>query len=567
MRLFLLHKSPDGEDRLDVPFRGSWLLHHPLYNKGSAFTDDERHIFGLGGMLPGRCASMEEQVERVWENLARTDDPLQKYILLASLQDRNEHLFFRVLHDYLEELLPIVYTPTVGKACQEYSHIFRRGRGLWITPDHRGEIERVLGHAPFRDVRLIVVTDNERILGLGDQGAGGMGIPIGKLALYTTAAGIHPSLTLPISLDVGTDNQALLDDPMYLGYRKPRLRGEGYLSLVDELVAAVKKVFPGALLQWEDFKKANAFRLLDRHRESVLSFNDDIEGTAAVAVAGLMSAARVTGIPISRQRVVIGGAGAAGIGIARQIRATLLREGVSDRDALAAIALVDSRGFLVASDTPIDAHKRDFCWSRELASAHGLTAGDDLETVVRALEPHALVGTTGVPGYFSEAVVREMARHVDRPVVLPFSNPTSMCEATPADILRWTDGRALVATGSPFDPVRCSGRTHRIGQGNNAFVFPGVGLGLLVAKATRVCDAMFAAAAEALAHQVSEADLAAGSLYPKVGEMRRVSRSIAVAVARVAREQGTGAAMDDEAIERAVDAFVWQPRYPRFIPC
>jgi malic enzyme len=543
--------------------RGSALLRHPLRTKGSAFSRDERVALGLEGLLPWHVGSLQEQCRRAYANLARKTDPLEKYIGLAALQDRNERLFYRLLIDHLEEMLPIVYTPTVGRACQEFSHIFRRPRGLWITPGHRGRIHQVLGNAPHRDVRLIVVTDNERILGLGDQGAGGMGIPIGKLALYTAGAGIPPWQTLPVSLDVGTDNQSLLDDDLYLGWRAARLRGSEYDALVDEFVRAVKRRFPRAILQWEDFKKGNAFRLLERYRHVLTSFNDDIQGTAAVAVAGLMAGVRATGTPLPAQRLVILGAGAAGIGIARLARETLSRSGLAGADLTAAIACLDSHGLLVDDHEIADEHKRPFAWPAALAERHGLGAGQprDLLAVIRAVKPTVLVGTSGEPRTFTEDVIREMARHVERPLVFPMSNPTSMSEAVPADVIAWTGGRALVATGSPFDPVPWHGRSITIGQGNNAFVFPGVGLGVIASEAREVTDAMFSAAASRLAQEVGDAELRSGSLFPRVRDLRRVSMAIAQAVAREASASGVGRRLTDAEIARAVSAAMWDPGY------
>jgi malic enzyme len=561
-------KSDGGRVRLEVPYRGTALLRHPLYTKGTAFTLEERAALGLEGLLPQAVSTLEQQERRVYENISRKPDPLEKFIGLAALQDRNEHLFYRVLVDHVEEFLPIVYTPIVGSACQNFSHIFRRARGLWITPAHRGRIHEVLATAPFDDVRLIVVTDNERILGLGDQGAGGMGIPIGKLALYTAAAGIHPARTLPISLDVGTDNRALLDDELYLGWRFPRLRGAEYDALVDEFVTAVKRRFPKALLQWEDFKKANAFRLLDRYRKSILSFNDDIQGTAAVAVAGLMAGARVTGVPLRDQRVVILGAGAAGIGIARLVRSTLSEAGLAGEALTAAVANLDSHGLLVDDVEVTDEHKRPFVWPAALAARLGLGRGErrDLLAVVRAVQPSMLIGTSGQPGVFTEEVIREMARHVERPLVFPMSNPTSKSEAKPADILAWTEGRALVATGSPFDPVVQDGRTHVIGQGNNSFIFPGVGLGALVSETREVTDGMFAAAAARLADEVHAEDLASGSLFPPIRSLRRVTARVAEAVARRARDEGVGRQIPDSHLLDAVLHEMWNPVYEPLVP-
>ena len=564
MERYGLRFEVGGRTRLTVPYRGARLLRHPMFTKGTAFTKEERASMGLEGLLPHAVSTMEQQSQRVYANIIRKKDPLEKYIGLAALQDRNEYLFYRVLIDHIEEFLPIVYTPTVGQACQEFSHIFRRARGIWITPDHRGHIKEILGNAPFDDVRLIVVTDNERILGLGDQGAGGMGIPIGKLALYTAAAGIPPWQTLPISLDVGTDNQDLLKDELYLGWRAPRLRGAEYDSLVDEFVHAVISRFPKAILQWEDFKKVMAFTLLDRYRKVLTTFNDDIEGTAAIGVAGMMAGSRATGVSLKDQRIVILGAGAAGVGIARLLRDALRRAGLEGEALTTAIANLDSQGFLV-DDTPIqDVHKRAFAWPAALAEKHGLGKGQrrDLFAVVRALKPTMLIGTSAHPGVFTEDIIREMARHTERPLVFPMSNPTSKSEATPADVLRWTDGRALVATGSPFDPVTLLGRTHLIGQGNNSFIFPGMGLGLMVSEAREVRDGLFAAAARRLAEEVHPEDLEAGSLFPPTGQIRRVTKAVAEAVVKAAQEEGVANRVIAEAdIPRAVADAMWDPVY------
>lgn len=544
-----------------VRYRGSHLLAEPMYNKGSAFSREERAALGLEGLLPAAVNTIEQQAARVLENLARKTDPLETYIGLASLQDRNEPLFYHVLCGHLDEFLPIVYTPTVGRACQKFSHIFRRARGLWITPEHRGRIYDVLGNAPFDDARLIVVTDNERILGLGDQGAGGMGIPIGKCTLYSAAAGIHPSQTLPVSLDVGTDNRALLDDDLYLGWRHPRLRGAAYAAIVEEFVTAVHRRFPRALLQWEDFKKQNAFDLLDRYRGVLPSFNDDIQGTGACVLAGLLAAGRAVGRPLARQRVLILGAGAAGIGIARALRDALGRAGLAGADVTRAIAVVEITGLLVRGAQPLDVFQEPFAWPAELAASAGVKPGDDLETVVRALRPTALVGVCGQGGAFTKPVIQTLADRADRPVVLPLSNPTMQCEAVPADVVAWSDGQALVATGSPFPPVLHEGRSLRVGQSNNAFVFPGIGLGALVAEAREVTDGMCLAAAECLAGLVSSTDLAAGSLYPPIGELRRVAGRIAQAVVRAARDEGVGRPLADVAIPGAVAAARWEPGY------
>jgi malic enzyme len=558
MEAYRRKRGADGRERVEIRLRGPQLLNHPMYNRATAFTSDERSELGLEGLLPDVVSSMEQQARRAYGNIVRKSDPLERFIGLAALQDRNEHLFYRVLGDHLEEFLPIVYTPTVGLACEQYSRIFRRARGLWITPEHRGRMSEVLTNNPYEDVRLIVVTDNERILGLGDQGAGGMGIPVGKLALYVAAAGIHPAQTLPISLDVGTDNAELLNDDLYIGWRQPRLRGEAYDAVVDEFVRAVKLRFPKALLQWEDFKQWNAFRLLERYRKELPSFNDDIQGTAAVAVAGIFAAARAAGRPLANERVVIAGAGAAGVGIARLVRKALEREGVTGEALGRTVALMDSKGLVVAAQ---DEYRRDLAWSAELAAAHGLRAGSSLLEVVRAAKPTVLVGVSGVPGLFGEEVVRTMAAQVERPAVFPLSNPTRSSEARPADLMAWTGGRALVATGSPFDPVEWDGRRVRIGQGNNAFIFPGVGLGVLVSEAREVTDGMFAAAADTLAAQLAEEDRDSGSLFPRIAELRRITAKVAEAVVRQAISDGVARNPPDNPAE-AVATAMWDPEYP-----
>ena len=563
MERYRERKDKSGRVSIEVGCRGPALLNHSMYNKSTAFPEEEREAFGLLGLLPDAISTMEQQAERVYGNIARKSDPLERYIGLAALEDRNEHLFYRVLVDHLEEFLPIVYTPTVGRACQMYSKIFRRARGLWITPQHRGRIYETLGNAPFEDVRLIVATDNESILGLGDQGAGGMAIPIGKLALYTAAAGIHPSHTLPVSLDVGTDNQSLLDDDLYIGWRGRRLRGAPYDTLLDEFVHAVKKRFPRAVLQWEDFRKGNAFALLDRYRKVLPSFNDDIEGTAAMALAGLIAGTRTLGMPIVNSRVVVVGAGAAGVGIARLLRDTLQRAGAGEEAVTRAVAVLDHHGLVVEGEGPDEAYRREIAWPLAMAEANGFQSGQssDLLSVVRRLHPTTLIGVSGAPGTFTEEVVREMARHVERPIILPLSNPTSQAEARPQDVLAWTSGRALVATGSPFDPVEVDGRTVRIGQGNNSFIFPGVGLGALLSEAREVTPAMFAAAAQCLADQLRQEDVDSGSLYPPIAALRRVTARIAEAVMREASESGVGLALTGAEIPARVASAMWDPQY------
>ncbi len=553
-------QNPDGSYTARVSKRGRDVLRDPLINKSSSFTASERVALSLEGLLPTGVSDMAMQMQSVSDALSRLDDPLVKYVELADLQDRNEVLFYRMLVEHLEGLMPIVYTPTVGDASLNYSHIFRRGRGRWITPEHRGRVAEVLGGI-LADIRLVVVTDNERILGLGDQGAGGMTIPVGKLALYTAAAGLHPALLLPVSLDVGTDNPHLLEDPAYLGWRGPRLHGPLYDELVAEFVGAVRTCFPNALLQWEDFKKGNAFRLLDRYREVIPSFNDDIQGTAAVALAGVMAACAAKGETLRHQRVAILGAGAAGVGIAHLLRDAVAREGATGTELERTVAVLDSGGLLLDS-RQLDEYKREFAWPDDLARSLGFEDEvADLAKVVATYRPTVLIGTSGQPGQFTQGLIEVMAAACDRPAIFPFSNPTSKSEAVPADLLEWTGGRALIATGSPFEPVQRDGVTHHVSQGNNVYIFPGVGLGSLAVGAKRVTDGMFTAAATTLAGLVTDGELENGRLYPPLPELRRVSRTLAIAVAEAAIADGV-AAEPEEGVEAAVDRWIWEPEYP-----
>jgi malate dehydrogenase (oxaloacetate-decarboxylating) len=566
----LNQKAPDKS--VATALRGQALLNNPRFNKGTGFPEAERRALGLEGLLPPSVATMQTQAQRRYESIMAKPDALERYIGLVALQDRNETLFYRILLDHLEEFLPIVYTPTVGLACQRFSHIYRRTRGVWICPEHCGRVAEVLANVGppeyCRQIRLIVATDNERILGLGDLGAGGMGIPIGKLALYTAGAGIHPAQTLPVSLDVGTDNQELLADEFYVGWRHSRLRGKPYEELIEEFVQAVRRTFPVALVQWEDFKQQNALRILERYRRRLPSFNDDVQGTAAIGAAALLAGVRATGVPLKEQRILMVGAGAAGIGIGRLIREMLARAGVAGADLVSRIGMLDSGGLLHKGRVLSDEMKGEFAWPVEMVKAAGVDPAVpiDLLTTVTALRPTVLLGTSGQCGIFNEAVIRAMAAGTKRPIVLPLSNPTSMCEATPADIIAWTDGRAVVATGSPFEPVKFSDRTIRIAQGNNVLIFPGVGLGALVSEAAQVSDAMFRVAAETLAGQVKESDLAEGALFPALRDLRAITLAVACAVVRQAREEGVGRPLTDEQIPEVVHAAMWEPNYVPLVP-
>jgi malic enzyme len=538
-----------------------------MLNKGTAFNDDERDALGLRGLLPARVSTIEEQVALELEHVRRKSDDLERYIGLAALQDRNETLFYRVLAENLEEFLPIVYTPTVGRACQEFSHILRRPRGVWITPADVDRIDDLLRTGADDEIRLIVVTDNERILGLGDQGAGGMAIPVGKLALYTAAAGIYPAWTLPVSLDVGTDRAELLDDQLYLGYRAPRLRGQAYDEVLEAFVESVRRVFPSAVVQWEDFKQHNALRILDRYRRRLTSFNDDVQGTGGVVLAGLLAARRRQG-GLSGDRFLFIGAGAASIGIAGLLRSQLAAEGAASRAQGTAITLMDRGGLVHLDRAGLADDQRPFAVDQRWLIQAGLSTQEltDPVAIARALRPSVLIGTTGCRGAFSEALVREVARHAQTPIILPLSNPGDQAEAQPNDIVAWTDGRALVATGSPSGDVPLSGGPRTIGQANNVFVFPGVGLGAIVAEAREVTNDAFLVAARTLAGLVSEDRLALGAIYPPIGDLRRVARTIAVAVVRHLRDSGYGRQYRDEHIEPAVDRAMWWPEYLPIVP-
>jgi malic enzyme len=563
-RLLQAERRPlDGSERyVEVPFDGYPLLLDPLTNKGTAFPAEERTRLHLDGLLPPAICTMEQQLGRVYENFRAKQTGLERYIHLVGLQDRNETLFFRLLLDHLDEMMPVVYTPVVGEACQKFSHIYRRARGLYISYEQRDRIEEILRNHP-RSPAVIVVTDGERILGLGDQGAGGMGIPIGKLALYTACAGIPPERTLPVLLDVGTDNEERLADPLYLGMRHRRIRGAAYQSFVDRFVDAVTRVYPDAVLQWEDFLKENALRQLARFRDRLCTFNDDIQGTAAVVVAGLYAALRITGQPITEQRVVLAGAGASAQGIADLIVRALVEAGLSREAARHRVAMVDRHGLVVRSRPGLEPFKAAYARApEELSDWHCADRSCvTLEETIRHFRPTVLIGVSGTPALFSRHVIEAMADVNDRPVIFPLSNPTSQSECTADEAVRWSSGRAIVATGSPFDPVAYDGRSFRVGQGNNAFVFPGVGLGLWVGRVRRATDGMFLDAARTLAAQVTAADLSHGAVYPELSRIRECSHAVACAVIRRAVAEGHAGLDRLEDLDERVSDAMWVPRY------
>jgi malate dehydrogenase (oxaloacetate-decarboxylating)(NADP+) len=552
------HAAPsrDASPLARTEKRGFEVLHDPLLNKGSAFTHEEREALGLTGLLPPAVSTAAEQARRVMANVRKRGSAIEKYVDMLSLLDRNTTLFYRVVTDHIVELMPIIYTPTVGQGCQLYAHLFRRSRGLFVTRRDKGRMARVLRNWPHHDARVIVVTDGERILGLGDLGASGMGIPVGKLSLYTACGGVPPDRTLPITLDFGTNNQALLDDPLYLGVRERRVTGAEYDALVDEFMAAVREVFPKALVQFEDFANHNAFRLLAKYRDAACCFNDDIQGTASVTLAGLFSAGRLTGRKLSQERLLFHGAGEAAIGIADLAVSAMLAEGLTREQAMARCWFVDSKGLVESSRTDLQAHKKPY--------AHPHAPLKTLSEAVRALKPTALIGVSAQPQQFTREIIEEMSRLNDRPVIFALSNPTSKSECTAEQAYAWSGGRAIFASGSPFDPVAYGGRTFHPGQANNAYIFPGVGMGVVACAARRVTDEMFYEAARALAAQASDSDLAQGRLFPPLESLVEVSARVAAAAAKVAYARG----LAQEPEPRDLLAFVkerrYRPDYPRY---
>ena len=560
---FEIRRDPvTGEQYLQTPLTGHALLDQPLLNKGTAFPEDERRELGLTGLLPPGVSTPEVQLARIYGNYRQKTSNLERYIHLVSLQDRNETAFYRLLSDHLVEMMPIIYTPVVGEACQAYSRIYRRPRGLYISYPQRDAIDTALANLGSRDISIVVVTDGERILGLGDLGIGGMGIPIGKLSLYTVCAGIHPASTLPVILDIGTNNQELLNDPLYVGWRHERIRGDEYDAFVEAFVTALVKRFPRVLLQWEDFARHNAARLLERYRDRLCSFNDDIQGTGAVALAVAMAGAATGGARLADQRVVLLGAGSAAAGITRQLVTGMRSDGLSADEARRRIWLVDAPGLVHSRQKDLDAFKSEYARPLEtVADWAGAPEHIPLLEVVKRVRPTILIGAAAQPQAFTEEIVREMARHVQRPMIFPLSNPTSKSEALPVDLINWTEGRALVATGSPFDDVQYQGRSIRIGQCNNAYIFPGVGLGVIAAQARRVTDAMFIAAARTLSELAPVRRDPSLALVPPLREVREVAKRVAVAVAVQAQRDGVADALADNELQRRIEATMWTPEY------
>ena len=548
---------------IETALSGTALLEAPLYNKGTGFSAEERRELGLLGLLPPHIDDMQTQLMRAYDAYQRKDDDLERHIFLRSLQDRNEVLFYSLVVDHLPEMLPMIYTPVVGTACQQFSEIYRHSRGLFISYPERKNIDAILGNAPVPNVEAIVVTDGERILGLGDQGAGGMGIPIGKLSLYTACGGISPDKTLPILLDVGTNNQDRLNDPMYIGWRQERVTGQEYDDFLDLFVQGVKRAFPRVLLQFEDFAQTHASPLLERYRDQLCTFNDDIQGTAAVAVGTLLSAVKVAGARMSDQVVTMFGAGSAGCGIAEQIVAAMVKQGLREKEARSRFFMIDRPGLLHDGIQNLLPFQQKLLQPKDKVAGWASAESGEISLldVIKHAHPTILIGVSGQPDRFTEDAIREMAKHAERPIIFPLSNPTSRVEAKPADLIEWTDGRALIATGSPFDPVKHEGRTYPIAQCNNSYIFPAMGLGILGIGARRVSDGMFMVAAEALSENTPALKSAEGSLLPSLDQVREVSRRIAYAVAAQAQHEGLADACSAQEMRDRVDAKHWEPKY------
>ncbi|QDU08338.1 NAD-dependent malic enzyme [Gimesia aquarii] len=542
--------------------KGTLLIEDPILNKGTAFTEQERIENGLLGLLPPHVDTLDEQVDRAYEAFCDFHDNIDKHIFLRQLQDENETLFYRLLLEHITEMMPIVYTPVVGLACQRFSHIYRRPRGIFISYPERDSMDAIFENVQ-RDVDVIVVTDGERILGLGDQGVGGMGIPIGKLSLYTLCGGVDPARTLPIVLDLGTNNQERLDDPRYMGWRENRIKGAEYDAFIGQFVAAVKKRFPNVLLQWEDFASVDAERILDQYRNDLCTFNDDIQGTAAVTTGTILAAIAASGGDLKDQQIVMLGAGSAGVGICLQLKQAMLLAGMSEPEARSRFYVIDKDGLLHSGRTDLDELHQQLAQSPENLNGWDcdVSGAISFADVVRNSKPGVLIGATGQTGAFSEDIIREMAKHVERPVIFPLSNPTSRAEATPADLLKWTDGKAVIATGSPFDPVEFNGVTHTIAQCNNSYIFPAMGLGILASRARRVTDSMFMAAASALKETSPALKDPTASLLPPLTNIREVGRHIAKAVAAAAIEAGVADSVTPDEINQRIEQTMWKPEY------
>lgn len=553
----------NGQDYLEVNVSDYALLRIPLLNKGMSFSDSERNDFHLHGLIPYHSATLQEQSERSYEAFQSKETDLEKYIYLRDLQDSNEILFYSLLSKHITEIMPIVYTPVVGLGCQRFSHAYRRPRGVFIAYPDKDRMDEILANPRFDYVEAIVVSDGERILGLGDQGAGGMGIPIGKLSLYSACAGIHPATTLPILLDTGTNNADLINDPLYIGWKHERVRGKEYDDFIDAFVAAVKKRFPHVLLQWEDFAQQNANPILAKYRDQLCTFNDDIQGTAAIATGTLLSAVQATGTPLREHRIAVLGAGSAGCGISNLLKEAMMEEGLSEEEALSRLFIVDRNGLLLEGATGLMDFQEKFLQPRSMvanwscANMNNITLLD----VIKNIHPTALVGVSGQAGVFTEEIIREMAMHVERPVIFPLSNPTSHSEATPTDLMTWTNGSAVIGTGSPFPNIIKNGHSMRVDQTNNAYIFPGMGLGLIAVQAKRVTDKMFMVAARALANCSPAKKNPHANLLPPLTDIREVSFQVGLAVAKEAIAAGLAEFCSDAELEKKVRTKVWEPEY------
>lgn len=547
---------------LYIPYAGNTLLELPLLNKGSAFSDEERTTFNLNGLIPRVVETIEEQSQRSYQQYSAFDEAINKHIYLRNIQDTNETLFYHLVENRLSEMLPIIYTPTVGEACQRFSDIYRRHRGVFISYSDRDQIDEILHNVNKKNVKVIVITDGERILGLGDQGIGGMGIPIGKLSLYTACGGISPAYTLPITIDVGTNNEELLNDPIYMGLKHPRIRGEEYYNFVDKIIAAIQRRWPKVLIQFEDFAQVNAMPLLNKYRDKVCCFNDDIQGTAAVSVGSLIAASRAAGKQLKDQVVTFLGAGSAGCGIAEQIVSQMVAEGLTDEQARKRVLMVDRFGLVTHKQPDLLDFQSKLAQNHDDVAAWASMGGIiTLLDVVKNAKPSVLIGVSGQPGLFTEEVIRTLAQHCERPIILPLSNPTSRVEAVPADIIKWTEGRALIATGSPFEPVEYEGKTFNISQCNNSYIFPGIGLGVLAVGATRVTESMLMASSNALADCSPKLQNIDADLLPDLNEIQKVSKIIAFKVAKAAMEAGVAPIISDDLLNKEIENNFWKPEY------